>query len=312
MFLDDWLRELNPPGKRALVLAAGGGADVVFVRLVAERLWCAGAVAVDLLQALNRPVVDAETSERFGLVGAGKGDNDVVKRFSVVVPNGHESLRGKGMAIAAAIDWRHGERLVVAAKGGGCATVARRCWAADEPYDLAVAVDGGGDVLTGGPDNFDRVVLDRFHEAWETANPLGLLVIGLGADAASEEATMTSATISGWRLAHDAKVDIAACDEIEEILRTVNRLHPDPLNWRDSDRHWSHGLHVPQIVALAARSRFPAASRGRPYVLVPRKSERATLPTEEHRSTGQRWVVMNEQLLCTARWYRPNGAPLHG
>ncbi len=312
MFMDDWLSQLEPEGKRALVFAAGGGADAVLVRLVAERLMGAGASIVDVAQAYNRFSFDPEVVERFALVAPGDLGCAQVMRFGAVVANDHQTdgLRGKGMAIAAAIEWKHGERLIFAAKlgAGGCAALALRSWKPAEPYDFAVAVDGGGDVLTGGANEFDRVVLDSFKANWDSSKPLGLLVIGLGADVGSPEgAFATNTTIDGWQFSGETAIDADASEGIEEILRSINRLHPDPQNWRDSDEHWTRGLHVPQIVALAVRSRLPVSSRGLPFVLVPRPSKQQGPPTEAHSETRQSWPVLNLELLRTARWYCPTG-----
>jgi len=185
MFADRWLVALNPQGKNALVLATGGGADIVLAQFVAQRLVSLGAIRVDIAQALNKSDFTDEIVCQFHLTdpqGTGQG---LVRRLPGGKPNdGEPGTRGNGISMAAAMEWNEGDCLLVAAKKGslGAAALARREWEPTKPYDLAVAVDGGGDILTGGPEEFDRVVLDVFQTVWDKTRPLALLVVGLGAD----------------------------------------------------------------------------------------------------------------------------------
>lgn len=309
MFVDKWLHQIEPEGKRALVFAAGGGADIIFVRWVSQRLIDAGASSVDIAQAANRSSFDSEISAKFALVNIEGLISKVVMMFGDVVANDNpdDGTRGKGTPIAAATAWDHGDRLLFAAKrgAGGTAALAKRSWKPSEPYDIAIAVDGGGDVLTGGPDEFDRVVLDAFRENWNPDRPLRLLIVGLGADLGSTESEFTrTPNIEGWDFISETKVDLEASREIEKILAATNRLHPTPEVWRTSDEHWSRGLHVPQIVALAVQSRLPESSRGLPYVIVPRPVKRKVpIPTEPQKQTGEPWPELNGDLLRTAIWF---------
>jgi len=306
MFIDGWLEAADPVGKQALVFSAGGGADIILARVIADRLRAAGAQTVDLAQPLNRLEIEKPLAEQFrmsDLTGSAQ-----VLRLDEVVPNDSDEalmLRGRGIAIAAAIDWRAGDRLIFAPKGDGCSLLANRAWAEGEPYDLAIAVDGGGDILTGDSDNFDRVVLDRFRETWDSSRRLALVVIGLGADGGSSVEQFRGATMDGWSQTREAFIDLALCDEIEDVLASINRLHPNPLYWRDSDPHWAYSLHVPQIIALAGRSMLPASARGGDYVLAPRKGEMKDLPNEIYSETGRPWIILNKRLLQIARWYDP-------
>jgi hypothetical protein len=308
MFLDNWLRGFEPESLHGLVFSAGGGADIVFARLVAEKMIEAGASKVDVAQARNRYSFSPEVVERYGLVPLGKTGKNQVMKFSDVVANHHpDGLRGKGMAMAAAVEWGHGERLVFAAKEGssGPEVLAERSWKLTEPYDFAIAIDGGGDILTGGKQEFDRVVLDAFKANWNPVKPLGLLVVGLGADMGSSEGSFsTSSPLDGWQLSGESVIGPDASDRLVHLLGMVNRLHPDPLNWGIQDDYWSYGLHVPQIVSLAAQSALPTSMLGPPYVLVPRPSKQKS-DTEINDVTKQPWPVFNIELLRTARWYQP-------
>lgn len=303
-----WLNEVDPRDKRVLVFAAGGGADIVFVRFLAGLLWRGGAAEVDVAQPLNRSTIETEAAQRFQIESLAQCANQV-GAFTSVTPNVHQeaALRGKGIALAAAIEWRHGLRLVFAATGTGCQSLARREWRPHQPYDMAIAVDGGGDVLTGGASNFDRVVLDRFRAAWDGTRLLSLVVIGLGADGASEHGAFAERTLNGWECRWKAHIDAASSEEIDSALRLANRLHPDPLAWTSLDRYWSRGLHVPQIVTLAARSQLPMSQAGFPYVLAPRRSEASKVPTETWARMNEAWMVLNGDLAKTACCFRASG-----
>jgi len=307
MFLEDLLKEFEFKSKHGLVFSAGGGADIVLARFVAEKIIEAGATKVDIAQARNRSEFSQEAVERYALVSTIRNDLDHVMKFSTVVANNHrDGLRGKGMAMAAAIDWSHGERLVFAAKEGaaGPKELAEKSWELSEPYDFAIAIDGGGDILTGGKQEFDRVVLDCFKANWNPAKPLGLLVVGLGADmGSSEEEFSASLPLDGWRLSGESVIGSDVSTTLEDLLCTVNRLHPNPTHWSINDEYWSRGLHVPQIVALAAQSILPISKMGSTHVLVPRpsKNERST---EINTVTKYPWPVFNLELLRTVRLYQ--------
>lgn len=304
MILESWLRALNPTDKRVLVFAAGGGADIIFVRVISEMLRRCGATQVDLAQPLNRTTIDSDIARRFELETLQSCAAQVAV-FESVVHNEHldAGQRGKGITLAAAIEWSHGQRMVFAAQGNGPQLLARRAWRESEPYDMAIAVDGGGDILTGDPTTFDRIVLDNFRTAWHPSRPLALVVIGLGADGALDDRSLFHAKLPGWSLQQETEIDLQTCEAIECVLQMTNRLHPDPLNWTPTDPFWSRGLHVPQIVTLAARSLLPRSRSGAPFVLAPRHVAAPVRPLEHCERANALWLVLNEHLAKTVRLY---------
>lgn len=310
MFLDSWLREDSRHGGRALVIAAGGGADIVLAAIVGSRIRHLFGTAVDIAQPLNRDKIDQHLCDDFHLASVGEEHIDQLKRFAARCENAHQQsgVRGKGIAIAAAIEWTAGDRLVFAANGDGCASLATL-----HPYELVFAVDGGGDILTGEATEFDRRVLSRFHDAWGMSRHLALLVLGLGADGASSEADLADASMHGWRLQGETQIDEEACNTIDSVLRQANRLHPNPLHWTVDDPHWSHGLHVPQIISLAVRGQLPASRRGLPYVLVPRLPKKGgPVGSEPDPESGRPRVVLNQDQLRRALWLRPDPEARNG
>ena len=305
MFPDAWLQHFALGTKRGLVFAAGGGADIILARFVAERVLCAGCAAVDLAQPLNRCSIGSKLVEDFQLTPRAEGEDSQVLCHAKVIANTHEprTLRGKGICISAAIPWDHGLRLVFAAQGEGCSMLAHRAQVSGSHYDFAIAVDGGGDILTAGQEEFDRVVLQRFRAAWSPFRPLMLFVIGLGADGASRPVDFGSVSLDGMLLRGEATVDEESAKNIEGILRIANRWHQDPLSWNGQPEEWAHGLHVPQIVVLATRKELPMASSGSSNVLVPRRPKRLDIPTENRGSPVLPWLVLDQDLLRTARCY---------
>ena len=284
-----------------LVFAAGGSADIILARTVAEGLMRRGCSRVDLAQPLNcKSLADK------GLLGdqgrfyklspvAGIDPEEVLQHSGSVPSHRHpEHRRGKGLSISSSIEWPHGCRYVCAAHGNALAGLAGRRGGSGIMYDFAVGIDGGGDVLTHGEDEFDRVVVAAFRSGWTCERPLILVAVGLGGDGGSAPDAFQDATLPGWRAVATTVVDDAFTDVLQRELEKLGLWHPSPANWSKEDPYWGYGFKVPQIITMAVRREFPfPTEEGQPHhVLFPRRRELR---------------LMDQRLLREARLYVSEG-----
>jgi len=153
-----------------------------------------------------------------------------------------------------------------------------------------IGVDGGGDVLTHGDDEFDRVVLDAFRSGWSSARPLILIAMGLGADGGSAPAEFDGVALEGWRPVGTTEVESTFADALHRELDRLGLWNESPASWTSDDPYWGYGFKVPQIIALAVRSAFPfeVSEGGQDLVLFPRRRE---------------LKLMNKRLLREARLF---------
>jgi hypothetical protein len=292
--LDSILEKFPLRGGHGIVFATGGAADIVLARCLASRAMALGAVKVDIVEPLGK----ASLADK-GLIGAGlvehalealkETDPDLVLHHVGSRPNPDAPMRprGKGLRISTALSWEHGERLLCAGTGDGPRVVADRPWMPDRPYDFALGVDGGGDVLTHDEREFDRVVLAAFSSAWQgDPDALGLVVMGLGADGGSAPEDFEGACPPGWRLLGTAEIDEDLANGMERGLTEANLWLDEPLSWSADDPSWDYGFKVPQIIAMAVRRQapFPCSSPG--LVAYPRR---------------KKLTVMSQELLRQAR-----------
>ncbi len=289
MIADHLLPHAATDCRRALVFSAGGSADLVFAKTIALALVARGVERVDLAQPLNCQQLSAkgllEGNGRLHGLGPATGvDPELVLRHSTTVPVERldEGRRGKGLSISAAMDWPYGERYVMAAHGGGPRLLAGRRDGATPFYDLAVGVDGGGDVLTHDEREFDRIVASGVRLGWRGPGALLLVVVGLGADGGSAPEQFEGATLQGWRQVGSGRVDADWASQLERELRALTLWHDEPARWSPNDPFWGYGLKVPQIVALATRGATPfGAPRGRAELAwFPRRRELKAMSRE--------------------------------
>lgn len=279
-FTDLWFAELGVADAEGVVVAAGGASDIVLARCLAERAIGYGARRVDIAQPLgcrtfSSKGIMGEALNAHGLEEIPGVDPDSVLRHNRTVPNGDApmKLRGKGIRVSAALDWESGERLVVAGIGDGMRVLAGRPWAPDRPYDFALAVDGGGDVLTHDHTEFDRVVVDALAATWSEPRRLGLVAMGLGADGGSSPTEFVDACPPGWRHHATATMDSQLADAMQAGLERANCWNPRPATWDVTDPEWDYGLKVPQIIAMASRGEFPFPCDRGGLVCFPRRKK---------------------------------------
>lgn len=258
------LRQIGHHSKRGLVFAAGGSADIILAKTIASGLVGEGCTHVDLAQPLNCRSLSqkdllGDAGKRYALEPVADLDPEAVLRHHASIPSEHHAdhRRGKGLSISSSLEWDHGSRYVCAAHGRGPTSLAERRDGAVPYYDFAVGVDGGGDVLTHGDDEFDRVVLNGFRSGWLLACPLMLVAMGLGANGGSAPAEFDDIALEGWRSVGTAEVESAFADALHRELDRLWLWNESPESWSSDDPYWGYGLKVPQIIALAVRSEFP-------------------------------------------------------
>ena len=204
MIIRHVLEQIGHRSRRGLVFAAGGSADIILAKTIAAGLVSQGCSQVDLAQPLNCRVL----SEKGLLVDVGRlhalepedglDPESVLRHYASIPSERHaDHRRGKGLRISSSLEWDHGSRYVFVVYGVGFFLFVG--WRdGDAPYyDFAVGVDGGGDVLTHGDDEFDRVVVAGFRSGWSSARPLLLVAMGLGADGGSAPAEFGDVSLTG-------------------------------------------------------------------------------------------------------------------
>ena len=297
MIIRHVLEQIGHRSRRGLVFAAGGSADIILAKTIAAGLVGEGCSHVDLAQPLNcrnlsQKDLLGDAGNRHALEPESDLDPEAVLRHHASIPSDHHAdhRRGKGLSISSSLEWDHGSRYVCAAHGRGPTSLAGRRDGEVPYYDFAVGVDGGGDVLTHGDDEFDRVVLDGFRSGWSSARPLMLIAMGLGADGGSAPAEFDDVALEGWRSVGTTEVESAFADALHRELDRLGLWNESPASWSSDDPYWGYGFKVPQIIALAVRSEFPFdAAGGEPdLVLFPRRRE---------------LKVMNKRLLREARLF---------
>jgi len=276
------VEQLGPSRSRGIVFAAGGSADIILAKAIAAGLVRAGCDSVDLAQPLNCSTLAekgllSEAGEHHALIAEADLEPELVLRHYAIVPceRHPDHRRGKGLSISSSLEWRHGSRYVCAAHGGGPRALAARRLEGDPYYDFAIGVDGGGDVLTHGDDEFDCVVVAGFRSGWQSHRPLLLIAMGLGADGGSPPASFQRVSLPGWKQVSSAEVDGGFVDELQADLERLGLWHPEPASWKSEDPYWGYGFKVPQIIALAVRGEFPfpAADGAHHLVQFPRRRE---------------------------------------
>jgi len=277
--------EIHVKGKRGVVFAAGGSADIILAKGIGTLLIELGAVSVDLVQPLN-----CQSLEEKGLLSngaiyvleeeTGLAPYLVLRHFEIVPIDNHpENRRGKGLNISSSLLWDQGTRYVCSGRGEGISRIASRKNGERPYYDFAVGVDGGGDVLTHDDDEFDRVVLRGFSKGWEESNPLYLVVMGLGADGGSSPSEFENVGLRGWKHLGNTSISSSFVDLLQIELEQLGLWHFHPSEWTPEDSYWGYGLKVPQIISLAVRETFPFGQvKNEPnLVLFPRRGELKTM-----------------------------------
>ncbi len=284
-----------------IVFAAGGSADLILARNIAAELVGLGCWRVDLAQPLNCKALSEKgllaAQGRFHALEPEEGlDPEAVLRHHGCIPSQRhpDGRRGKGLSISSSLEWDHGARYVCAAHGRGLDLLAGRRDLDGRGYDFAVGVDGGGDVLTHGDEEFDRVVVGGFLSGWSAARPLILVVMGLGADGASPPEAFGDATLEGWTALPTLEVDSDFGRGLQRDLDKLGLWNPAPSEWTPDDPYWGYGLKVHQIIVLAVRDEFPfgSAADDQDRVRFPRRRE-------------LKW--MNRNLLREARFFLHEG-----
>ena len=282
MIFQRLLEQIGAHRGRGLVFAAGGSADIILAKTIAACLVGRGCLRVDLAQPL-----DCRNMSEMGLLAsAGKlyaleaedslEPESVLRHHTSVPASLHpSSSRGKGLNISSSIEWEHGNRYVCAAHGDGLSSLARRCEGDAPYYEFAIGVDGGGDVLTHGDDEFDRIVLAGFRSSWLPSRPLLLVSMGLGADGGSAPAEFDDVALPGWKPVASMEVDRAFADSLQMELKRLSLWHHSPASWTSDDPEWSYGFKVGQIIAHAVRGECPFRVPGADAdaVMFPRRRE---------------------------------------
>jgi hypothetical protein len=280
------LDQIGPRRARGLVFAAGGSADIILAKALAAGLVREGCSQVDLAQPLNCKNLSEKNllgnaGKRYALEPEGDFDPEAVLRHNASIPSDRRAdhQRGQGLSISSSLEWDHGSRYVCAAHGIGPSSLAGRGDGEVPYYDFAVGVDGGGDVLTHGDEEFDCVVLAGFRSAWSPARPLILISLGLGADGGSAPADFENMQLHGWRLVGTTVVPGAFADILHRELDRLGLWNESPASWSSDDPFWGYGFKVPQIIALAVRGDFPFDAQGEQSNLVrfPRRGELKTM-----------------------------------
>ena len=297
MIVQRILDQIGPRRERGIVFAAGGSADIILAKTIAAGLVHHGCSKVDLAQPLNcRALSDkglrSEAGDFYQLESEDGLDPECVLRHHASLPSEHhpDDRRGKGVSISSSLEWDHGCRYVCAAHGRGPWLLAGRRDGDIPHYNFAVGVDGGGDVLTHGDDEFDRVVLVGFRSGWTSTRPLLLVAMGLGADGGSEPEEFHNVSLAGWRPIARASVYDSFGKSLQRELEQLGLWHTTPSSWTSDDPYWGYGFKVPQIIALAVRNEFPFDAPGNEpdLVMFPRRRELR---------------LMDKRLLCEARLF---------
>jgi len=298
MFVRELLLHLEFKRGRGIVFAAGGSADIILAKNIAVGLVSNGWTHVDIAQPLNCKKLSDQ-----GLMGeagefykvAPETDIDpesVLKHYSSVPIDRHpEAKRGKGLSISSSLRWDHGGRYLCAALGQGPGLLAKKSENGQPFYDFAIGVDGGGDVLTHGDDEFDRIVLNNFSSSWKGVGPLILVATGLGADGGSAPEEFDGVQLEGWQELPTSIVDKTFAQSLQEDLEKLGLWNHRPSDWSKDDSYWGYGLKVPQIIALAARNEFPFPS--------PDIEANLTMFPRRHELK-----LMDKRLLCEVRVFK--------
>ena len=296
MIVERVAEQIGPRGGRGIVFAAGGSADIVLAKTIAEGLVRSGCSAVDLAQPLNCRMLSekgllAEAGAKHALEPEPGLDPEAVLRHNASVPSDRhpDHRRGKGLSISSSLEWDHGSRYVCAAHGRGPSSLAGRRQGGSPHYDFAVGVDGGGDVLTHGDDEFDRVVAAGFRSGWGSTRPLLLVAMGLGADGGSAPAEFDDVSVVGWRPIASTTIDGSFALSLQAELEGLGLWHQEPSSWSSDDPFWGYWLKVPQIIALAVQDELPFPGPDSDLVLFPRRGA---------------LKLMDRRLLCEARLFR--------
>jgi hypothetical protein len=286
MIIRHVLEQIGHHRQRGLVFAAGGSADIILAKTIAASLVSEGCPHVDLAQPLNcRSLLQkdllGDSGKRHALGPEDGLDPEAILRHHATIPSDHhvDHRRGEGLSISSSLEWDHGCRYVCAAHGRGPASLAERRDGEALYYDFVVGVDGGGDVLTHGDDEFDRVVLDAFRSGWSSGRPLILIAMGLGADGGSAPAEFDGVALEGWRQVGTTEVESTFADALHRELDRLGLWNESPASWSSDDPFWGYGFKVPQIIALAVRGDFPFDAQGEQSNLVrfPRRGELKTM-----------------------------------
>ena len=282
MITQQVLEQISPRRGRGIAFAAGGSADIILAKTIAAGLVSQGCSRVDLAQPLNcRVLSDKGLLADAGRLHALEPEDDlepesILRHYASIPSERHaEDRRGKGLSISSSLEWDHGSRYVCAAHGRGLSSLAGRRDGDAPYYDFAVGVDGGGDVLTHGDDEFDRVVTAGFRAGWSPSRPLLLIAMGLGADGGSAPGEFSGVSLAGWRPVANTELDDAFADSLHRELERLGLWNGSPTNWTSDDPYWGYGFKVPQIIALAVRGEFPFDAPGdqSDLVLFPRRRE---------------------------------------
>lgn len=303
----DWQGGFDPgfpvSGRRGMVVGIGGASDIVLAKLLARQAIMAGANSVDIVQvvaveSLAEKVPDERARSSFALRKVPGASVMSLLRHVGRVPNKHGPLarRGKGLQVSAAMSWSNGERYVVSSKGGF--SNLKRLSAKFGGYGFVMAVDGGGDILSGRVDEFDVINLNELSKVFVRVVPMCLYVIGIGADG-HLEGRRIKPMLQGWRVRSANEMPRDFSVQIQSIMTEAGRWHPAPRSiGRSSRLNWRHGPHVPQIVAVALRNGWPAATRCPGMVRVWRRGGYLAMQSSLLRSI---WV-----LRPIANKHRPN------
>jgi hypothetical protein len=297
MIIQRILEQIEPHYGRGIVFAAGGSADIILAKTIAAGLVERGCSRVDLAQPLNCRLLSdkgllADAGKYYALEPEDDLEADSVLRHRASIPSDRhaDQSRGKGLSISSSLEWQHGAQYVFAAQGQGPARLAGRLDGGAPYYDFAVGVDGGGDVLTHGDNEFDRLVVAAFRSGWPSGRPLLLIAMGLGADGGSAPIEFSDVSLVGWQPVATTSVEVAFGHALELELEKLGLWHGSPESWTREDPYWGYGLKVPQVIALAVRGQFPfgGALDHPEIVLFPRREE---------------LKVMDKRLLCEARLF---------
>lgn len=298
MLIQNIVKQFGVRRKCGLVFAAGGSADIILAKAIAGGLVEQGCARIDLAQPLNCKALSdkrllSDLGELYALIAEDGLCSELVLKHHRYVSAGDHSdhLRGKGLSISSSLQWDHGSRYVCAAHGGGPALLASRLDSNSPFYDFAVGVDGGGDVLTHGEDEFDRIVVSGFKDGWHASNPLVLIAMGLGADGGSAPEAFDDVSLIGWHAVGRAEIEQEFADDLHRELEQLCLWHSSPISWTADDTEWGYGFKVPQIIAMAARGEYPFAAPGNStdVTLFPRRGA---------------LTLMSKKLLREARLYR--------
>ncbi len=297
MIVNKVAEQISGTRNTGLVFAAGGSADIILARTLAEGLVRSGGVRIDLVQPLNckslaeKGLLDDE-GQFYKLAPVPGLDPEEVLQHTGTLPSIRhpDHRRGKGLSISSSLTWPHGSRFVCAAHGDGLGHLAGRLEDDGLKYEFAVGVDGGGDVLTHGEDEFDRIVVAALRSGWCGERPLGLVAMGLGADGGSAPDAFENVVLPGWKAAATSVVGPDFCSALQSELESLGLWHSSPETWHKDDPYWGYGFKVPQIIAMAVRREFPfQVAGGHPnLVLFPRRGE---------------LKIMDQRLLREARLY---------